>query len=126
MSVEEVRGQLAQFGPKGAARPISLFPVDNADGTLDMIYMFQLGEEVRTWRFTVREEDELPSISDLYKGALNMEREAVDLFGLRFKGVSGGLLLGPDSPVKAPLRKARKAQDGKQEKGERAKGEGDG
>ncbi|MCU0862028.1 MAG: NADH-quinone oxidoreductase subunit C [Methanomassiliicoccales archaeon] len=108
MSVEEVRRELAGIGPKGSARPISVFPVDNADGTLDMIYMFQIGQEVRLWRFAVREDQELPSISDLYKGALNMEREAVDLFGLRFAGVQGGLLLGPDSPVRAPLRKPRK------------------
>lgn len=108
MSVEEVRRELAGIGPKGAARPISLFPVDNADGTLDMIYMFQIGQEVRLWRFAVGEDQELPSISDLYKGALNMEREAVDLFGLRFSGVQGGLLLGPESTARAPLRKPRR------------------
>ena len=40
-----------------------------------------------------RADDELESITNLFEGVLNTEREAVGLFGLRFKGSRGGLLL---------------------------------
>jgi len=37
---------------------------------------------------------------------MNFEREIIDLFGLRFKGVSGWLMLTPESGIVAPLRKS--------------------
>jgi len=42
-----------------------------------------------------------------------MEKEAAEMFGVRFKGVSGNFLLDETSP-KAPLRQPRKevAKDG--------------
>jgi NADH:ubiquinone oxidoreductase subunit C len=104
----DVRDRLRQAESLGPARLISIFPVDNADGTLDIIYMFQMGSEVVQHRYTIREDEELDSLSDLFKGALNMEREMVDLFGLKVKGVEGGLLLCPESGVVKPLRKPLK------------------
>lgn len=104
----DVRDRLRQAGGQGPARLISIFPLDNADGTLDVIYMFQSGADVVQHRYTIKEEEELDSLSDLFKGALNMEREMVDLFGIRVKGVEGGLLLCPESGVIKPLRKPPK------------------
>ena len=106
----DVRERLRMKEGQGTSRLISVFPVDNADGTLDLIYMFQHGTEVAQYRYTVNEHEGLESLADLYKGALNMEREAVDLFGLRFKGVEGGLLLCPESGVVNPMRKPPKQQ----------------
>jgi hypothetical protein len=40
-----------------------------------------------------------------------MERENVDLFGMRFKGVQGGLLIVPGSGVVTPLRKPLKPKE---------------
>lgn len=114
----DVRDQLRSMEGRGPARLISIFPLDNSDGTLDLIYMFQVGEEVIQHRYRVREDEELESLSSLYKGALNMEREIVDLFGLRFKGVEGGLLLCAESGVTKPLRKSiRQAAKGSGEGG---------
>jgi NADH:ubiquinone oxidoreductase subunit C len=101
----DVRDRLKQAEEIGPARLISIFPLDNADGTLDIIYMFQVGADVMQHRYTIEEDEELSSLSDLFKGALNMEREMVDLFGIKVKGVEGGLLLCPESGVVKPLRK---------------------
>lgn len=116
-STIDIRERLRQDVARGPSRLISIFPVDNADGTLDLIYMLQVGEEVVQHRYVVREDEELESLSDVYKGALNMEREIVDLFGLRFKGVGGGLVLCPESGVVTPLRKPLKqpAPEGRKE-----------
>jgi NADH:ubiquinone oxidoreductase subunit C len=100
----DLRGRLER-GSKEPSRLISIIPVDNADGTFDLIYMFQRGEGVEQYRYTFPVEEELDTISDLFKGALNMEREITDLFGMRFEGVQGGLLIMPDSGIVAPLRK---------------------
>ena len=105
----DVREKLKKAERYGPSRPISIFPLDNGDGTLDLIYMFQHDEKVVQYRCTIKAEEEVESLTDLYKGALNMERENVDLFGLRVKGVPGGLLLLPDAP-KAPLRKGPKQE----------------
>jgi NADH:ubiquinone oxidoreductase subunit C len=107
----DVRERLRAKEGQGTSRLISVFPIDNADGTLDLIYMFQHGTEVAQYRYTIDESQELESLADLFKGALNMEREAVDLFGLRFKGVQGGLLLCPESGVVNPMRKPQKQQE---------------
>jgi Ni,Fe-hydrogenase III component G len=113
----DVRERLRQIDPQAPARLISIFPVDNADGTLDVIYMFQVGGEVVLHRYVVSEDQEIESLSDLFKGALNMEREAVDLFGLRVRGVGGGLLLCPESGVVKPLRKPPRPSKGEKEEG---------
>jgi len=114
----DVRDKLRQAESLGPARLISIFPVDNANGTLDIIYMFQVGSEVVQHRYAIREDEELDSLSDLFKGALNMEREMVDLFGLKVKDVEGGLLLCPESGVIRPLRKPAKQTDERKEGGD--------
>ncbi len=113
----DVRDWLRKAGA-GGIRLISIFPVDNADGTLELIYMFQQGLEVVQHRYSIKEDEELESLTDLYQGALNMEREMVDMFGLRVKGVEGGLLLCPESGVARPLRKPLKQRAGPQERPE--------
>ena len=105
----DVREKLKKAERNGPSRLISVFPLDNGDGTLDLIYIFQHNEEVVQYRYTIKADEEVESITDLYKGALNMERENVDLFDLRVKGVLGGLFLLPDAP-KAPLRKGPKQE----------------
>ena len=40
-----------------------------------------------------------------------MEREIVDMMGLHFKGIEGGLLLTPGKGIVTPLRKPCKPQE---------------
>ena len=88
------------------SRLISIIPVDNADGSLDLIYMFQRGAEVDQYCYQVKVDEELEALSDRYKGALNMERECIDPLGVCFRGVSGRLFIEPESGIKAALAQA--------------------
>lgn len=108
-----LRAKLDKADRYGPSRLISIFPMDNSDGTMDLIYMFQHNEEVVQYRYKVNADAELDSISDLYKGAWNMEREAIDMFGIHFKGVPGGLLIMPETGIRTPLRKLTTNDDKK-------------
>jgi NADH-quinone oxidoreductase subunit C len=62
-----------------------------------------LGLTVKT---RIGREDACPSLTDLYRGALWMERECYDLFGIRFRGHPDlRRLLLPDDWEGYPLRK---------------------
>jgi NADH:ubiquinone oxidoreductase subunit C len=89
-------------------RLIDIMAADRRDGTYDLIYALHHEGAVLDLRYIVNEEDEIDSIADLYAGALCMEREIIDMFGLRFKGVVGGFLLDPEKGPKNPLRLPRK------------------
>jgi len=89
-------------------RLITIIPIDNADGTFELIYAFHYNNQYTEVRFTVREDDELESLSSYYAGAVNMERETVDMMGLHFKGIEGGMLLEPGKGIVSPLRKPPK------------------
>ena len=89
-------------------RLITIIANDNADGTFELIYGFHYNNQYTDVRFTVKGEDELESLSSYYAGAVNMEREVVDMMGLHFKGIKGGLLLEPGKGIVAPLRKPLK------------------
>jgi NADH:ubiquinone oxidoreductase subunit C len=87
------------------ARLMTVAGRDRGDGNIDLIYLFDEGGRVLDRRFVVEAEQEVDSISDIYAGATNMERENIDLLGMRFKGLGPGLLLVPGKSVEAPLRK---------------------
>ncbi len=87
------------------ARFITLVIQDKGDGTFELIYVFYLENGIVEKRFIIRPDWELESISNLWAGALLMEREAIDLFGIKIKGVQGGILLVPGKSPTAPLRK---------------------
>jgi len=105
--IADLKAKLIKADRFGPSRLISIFPLDNADGTIDIIYMFQQKDDVVQYRYKVKELVELDSISDLYKGAWNMEREAIDMFGIRFKGVPGGIFIMPEAGIKTPLLKPK-------------------
>jgi NADH:ubiquinone oxidoreductase subunit C len=92
-------------------RLITIIANDNADGTFELIYAFHYNNQYTEVRFTVKEDDELESLSSYYAAATNMEREIVDMMGLHFKGIQGGLLLEPGKGIVTPLRKPLKQQE---------------
>jgi ech hydrogenase subunit D len=94
------------------ARLITIAGRDVGDGTFELIYAYDLEGKVVDHRFTVLPDWEVDTITDVYSGAMNMERENIDLLGLRFKGMQPGLLLVPGSKV-APLRKPPPAEEPK-------------
>ncbi len=87
------------------AQLIAITAVDLADGNFELIFSFFSKSELVNLRFTVADGYEIDSIADMFPGARNFEREIIDLFGLKFKGVEGGLLIMPSANIVAPLRK---------------------
>jgi hypothetical protein len=98
------------------ARLITIIARDDQDGTLELLYVYDHDGRIVDERFTVLPEWDIDSISDVYVGARNMERENVDLFGLRFRGQTSGLLLeagkSPVSPLRKPPLDGLKEADG--------------
>jgi len=95
-------------------RLIDIMVADRRDGTFDLIYVVQHEGKLVDMRFVFREEDELESMAKRYSGALFMEKEAAEMFGVKFKGVTGSFLLDPELSPKTPLRLRPKevAKDG--------------
>ncbi len=92
------------------ARMGGIIARENDDGTIELIYLFDRAGQMVNFRFVILPEWEVDSVVDIFKGALNLEREVVDLFGLHFKGVQPGLLLVLGMSNVAPLRKQRAAE----------------
>ncbi len=61
-------------------------------------------EEAICYFIKVDYEEEVPSIIDLIPSAYLAEGEAVDMFGVKIKGIKKGTFLEPDS-IQMPLRK---------------------
>lgn len=99
---ERVRGMVSS-----GARMISIIARENDDGSIEIIYLFDRSGEMIDFRVQILPEWEMDSVADIYIGALSMEREVVDLFGLRFRGVQPGLFLEQGRSPLAPLRKKR-------------------
>ncbi len=91
---------------KTGARFSTLVGVDDGDGNLEVIYLFDHEGELLTLRTTYGLDEAIPSISDVYPAAEIVERELVDLFGVTVEGREPWLLLTPESGVRAPLRKS--------------------
>jgi len=101
----EIRSKVAKMA-RAEAQLVAIIAADLGGGSFELIYTFFSKSELVNLRFVVTEGQEIDSIADMFPGALNFEREIVDLFGLRFKGVSGGLMIVPGSGVVNPLRKS--------------------
>jgi len=101
----DIRSKIMKL-ERAKAQLIAITAVDLADGSFELIYSFFSKSELVNLRFTIGEGFELDSVADMFPGALNFEREIIDLFGLKFKGVRGGLVITPESGIVAPLRKS--------------------
>jgi hypothetical protein len=99
-----VEGQVSS-----GARMITIAARENDDGTIELIYVFDRDRKLTEFRFQVLPEWEIDSVADIYKGALTLEREVVDLFGLNIKGVGPGIFLEKGKSPIAPLRRKKAA-----------------
>ncbi len=112
----DIRKRLERMTRKAdMPRLIDIIAVDRQDGTFDLIYTFHHQNALMDERFVIKADDELESIRDLYAAAVYMEREIIDMFGLRFTGLEGGFLLDKNSPL-TPLRKPIKVETVKEVK----------
>ena len=100
----EVRKRTREMLEAGA-RMIAIVALEREDGTIELIYAFDRDQGIVDFRFQVLPEWEIDSVADIFTGALTLEREVVDLFGLRYKGVPPGLFLEAGKSPVAPLRR---------------------
>lgn len=87
-------------------RFITATSVDNGDGTVDVLYHFDKDLEMKHLRITVNKQEEIPSISGIYFGAVLVENEMKELFGLNIKNIVidyGGHMLLSDEELDAPM-----------------------
>ncbi|HEX2955153.1 MAG TPA: NADH-quinone oxidoreductase subunit C [Bacillota bacterium] len=80
--------------------------VDNGNGTNDVLYHFDKDLQMKHARITVGKEDEIPSISGIYFGAILVENEIKELFGVNIKNIAvdyGGHMLLNDNELEAPM-----------------------
>ncbi len=89
------------------ARLITIIARDNGDGTIELLYIYDREGRIVDYRYIILPEWEIETIADVYSGAVNLERENVDLFGLRFRDKAPGLLLVPGKSMVNPLRKSQ-------------------
>jgi NADH:ubiquinone oxidoreductase subunit C len=101
----EAIAKIAELQKEGNTRLVTIAAADEGTGNMELIYILDRKGELLTIRFRCRWEDELESLSPVFKGAENMEREIIDLLGARFEGVKGGLFLERNSGIVTPLRK---------------------
>lgn len=97
---------------EAGARMMAIAARESDDGTMELIYVFDRDQKIVDFRFQIIPEWEIDSVADLFKGALTLEREVVDLFGLRIKGVPSGIFLEPGKSPVAPLRKKKATAPG--------------
>lgn len=106
----QLRSKLEKLG-KAGARFSTLVGVDIDDATIEVIYLFDHQDELLHLRIRYDFDESIPSISDIFPAATILERELVDMFGVKVDGMEPYLLLEPGSGIKAPLRKRRNKED---------------
>lgn len=80
--------------------------VDNKNGTKDILYHFDKDLKMKHARITVKNDDEVPSISGIYFCAILVENEMKELFGVNIKNIAldyGGHMLLSDEELDAPM-----------------------
>lgn len=103
MGVKEEIVLQAQRMRGSKARLAAIVAEENGDG-MRLTYIYDLNGKLRDYQYFLLPHEQINSISDIYTGALNIEREIVDLFGLEINGAPPELLLVEESKH-APLRK---------------------
>ncbi len=90
--------------------------VDNGDGTKDILYHFDKALAMKHCRITVGQGEEVPSISGIFFGAVLLENEIKELFGVNITNIAidynGRMLLNDDEIVSPMSRQITIIQKG--------------
>ncbi|WP_081579762.1 NADH-quinone oxidoreductase subunit C [Methanomassiliicoccus luminyensis] len=97
--------QIREMAAQAETRLVTIVASEVGEGELELIYVLDRDGGLEMVRSRSGIDDELESLSPLFLGAENLEREIIDLLGARFEGLEGGFLLMPGGPT-APLRRA--------------------
>ncbi len=107
ISVDQLLGEVQNMRYENY-RLITATCADNADGTIDVLYHFDMDFEMKHLRIKVAKGEEIPSISRIYFCAILVENEMKELFGLNITGMAvdyeGHMLLSDGAPDEPMLR----------------------
>ncbi|MDQ7821620.1 MAG: NADH-quinone oxidoreductase subunit C [Candidatus Eremiobacteraeota bacterium] len=104
-------GEAKQYADKKARFVVTV--CSDAGESFELTYYFVVtpGGEMDAIRFTVRKDEEVPSITAIYLTAVLSENEMKELFGVKVKDMAidfgGHMFLAHDSP-ELPMLKAKK------------------
>lgn len=87
-------------------RFITATSADNGDDSIDIIYHFDKDYEMRNYRVTVKNGEEIPSISKIFFCAVLVENEMKELFGIKITDIAldfGGHMLLSQEELDSPM-----------------------
>ena len=87
ITVDEIVAQAGRMKQDGY-RLVTLTAVDLNEHEVDLIYHFDRDLEMKHFRVNVTKGHKAPSISAVFFGAVLVENEIQDQFGLRFSGLT--------------------------------------
>ncbi len=79
---------------------------DNGDDTIDILYHLDKDYEMRNYRVTVKKDEEIPSISNIFFCAVLVENEMKELFGINISNIAldfGGHMLLSEEELDSPM-----------------------
>ncbi|PKL66092.1 MAG: NADH dehydrogenase subunit [Methanomicrobiales archaeon HGW-Methanomicrobiales-3] len=79
--------QKAEQAKKDGCRLV-LISCTKIDETFEIIYTYEKDLKLTNYRITVKQDDEIPSISGIYWGSFVYENEIHDLYGIHVKGIN--------------------------------------
>lgn len=71
-----------------AGRRLVLVTCVKTNEGFELTYSFDKDYKMENIKFTIKEDTEIPSISDIYWNAFIFENEIHDLFGIKIKGIN--------------------------------------
>jgi ech hydrogenase subunit D len=86
ISVGEVVPKAEQAKKDG--QRLVLISCTKIEDIFEIIYTYEKNLQLMNYRITVRQDDEIPSISGVYWGSFVYENEIHDLYGLNVKGIN--------------------------------------
>jgi ech hydrogenase subunit D len=86
ISVGEVVGK-AELAKKDGYRLVQVGCTKIGE-TFEIIYVYDKNYQLLNYRITVRQDEEIPSITGVYWGAFVYENEIHDLYGIHVKGIN--------------------------------------
>ena len=92
---------------KEKARLICISGLDTGEGTMEINYHFVVNNgEVVTLRLTRGIDEEFKSVVDKFPAAGLVEKELVEMYGIKMDGVEGHLLLAAGEGIYTPQRRS--------------------
>jgi len=104
----KIKEAILFFKQHGYDQIITIIPVE-LDNGFQLIYCLENKGAIAALKIKIPCDDlTVETTSDIMKGAENLEKEARDLFGLKFKGLKEGRIIAPDGWPEKPIMLKRK------------------